>query len=146
MTPTSKRARARHQDLALEAAAEIPAGGLRRVVVDRLLDDGQLAAYVDVGIRADAAAQLREGRVGCDDVAGGLAEASRAADVAAEQRSREVIAQACAAVLEDADGWEWTAEDESEARYEARTWLQSHLEFAEQVGVDGVEREEARHV
>ncbi|GGM64027.1 hypothetical protein J2752_000483 [Halarchaeum rubridurum] len=137
----AKKTDRRVQDLAFEAGEDFSAGVMRRVVVDAVLEDDQLGALVDVAVRAEAAADLRELRAGDD--APGLAElwnAWQTVDGLVGVRLEETVADACRRVLEDAGEWvregHWTRAEAREGRFEAREWLQRH---PEQLDADSVE-------
>ena len=122
---------------------------LHNQVYDELGDDAQLRAYCDAAGEADVASDVRrKSREAIDEASIEALDGAwaRLVDVA-ETRADEVVAAVCARFIKEGDTW--VAEDlyerevVSDARYEARSWLQTHLELAERVGVVDVAESES---
>jgi len=115
---------------------------LRNMVWSFIEADDQLAYLCDGRSIVNNAAGLRKRQQGDEVVYLGKIEAIEATlDWLARQRALELVAQACAACLEDSEQWDSNTKFDDkyveEAQVEARQWLQEHTNEAARVGALG---------
>ncbi|KOX94233.1 hypothetical protein [Halorubrum tropicale] len=140
MTRRSVSSTRKQKSFASGFAEDFEAAAIQNAVHDDLGEDDQLARLCDAAAAADAAGDLRESYHG--EGADGVEEIEEAwgkLSHAARQRALEVVAEACARVIDEGNEWvadgHWEADAIAEAKYEARTWLQHHTNKAARVGV-----------
>lgn len=136
-SPDSKRCQ---REFAESFATDFDAAPVHNHVWETVDADDQLAALCDAAAAADAAGDLREDCLGEDvEHAEKVEEAADRLHWVARQRALEVVAEACATVINDAGQWVAdgirTAEEMEDATFEAREWLQLHTNEAARVGV-----------
>lgn len=124
----------RIRDLASEAANQFDTSLLHNRVHEQVKGQwgrtNDLARLLDL---AERAYQLAEDRDHDSEIFGAAEQLNDQVDaLVAEQ-----VAQACAAIIEDADDWTdtWGDDEVAAAQHEAREWLQLHLEAADRAGV-----------
>ena len=127
-------------DFASRFAEDFDADVLANKVHDDLGADDQLARLCDAASAADAAGDLRESYHGEDaEYVEEVEEAWGTLSHVARERALEVVAEACATVIDEGDEWaeagHWEAEAIREAKHEAREWLQMHTNEAARAGV-----------
>jgi len=113
---------------------------LRDAVHDRIVADEQLGQLLDLHYRAESAEATRREAVGTDTNAKTIRDVSGRVRNLATQRAREIVAEACERVRENAVAW---ADDDvrvqtHEARRavaEAQEWLSHNSNPAERAGV-----------
>jgi len=115
---------------------------LRNMVWSFIEADDQLAYLCDGRSIVSSAAGLRKRQQGDDVAYLGKIEAIEATlDWLARQRALELVAQACAACLEDSEQWASNTKFDDkyveEAQVEARQWLREHTNEAARVGALG---------
>ena len=115
---------------------------LRNMVWSFIEADDQLAYLCDGRSIVSNAAGLRKRQQGDEVVYLGKIEAIEATlDWLARQRALELVAQACAACLEDSEQWDSNTKFDDkyveEAQVEARQWLREHTNEAARVGALG---------
>ena len=115
---------------------------LRNMVWSFIEADDQLAYLCDGRSIVSNAAGLRKRQQGDEVVYLGKIEAIEATlDWLARQRALELVAQACAACLEDSEQWASNTKFDDkyveEAQVEARQWLREHTNEAARVGALG---------
>ena len=140
MTRRSVSSTRKQKGFASRFAEDFEAAAIQNAVHDDLGEDDQVARLCDAAAAADAAGDLRESYHGEDAVGvEKVREAWGALSAVALQRALEVVAEACARLLDEGDEWvadgHWEADAIAEAKYEARTWLQHHTNEAARVGV-----------
>ena len=140
MTRRSVSSTRKQKSFASGFAEDFEAAAIQNAVHDDLGEDDQLARLCDAAAAADAAGELRESYHG--EGADGVEEIEEAwgkLSHVARQRALEVVAEACARIIDEGDEWaadgHWEADAIAEAKYEARTWLQHHTNEAARVGV-----------
>lgn len=140
MTRRSVSSTRKQKDFASRLSEDFEAAAIQNAVHDDLGEDDQLARLCDAAAAADAAGDLRESYhgEGADGV-GEIEEAWGKISHVARQRALEVVAEACARIIDEGDEWvadgHWETDAIAEAKYEARTWLQHHTNEAARVGV-----------
>lgn len=122
--------------LASDAAEQFDAALLHNRVHEQVKgqhgDESALRATLEAAEQAYHIAERRE------EVGGGQAfAAAEMLNDTVDTLVDEQIARACAVIITEADGWTdaWDAADIHAAQAEAREWVGTHLEIAEQVGV-----------
>lgn len=113
---------------------------LRDAVLEDILQDEQLGQLLDLHYRAEAANHMRKEEIGADDNAETIREVSGRVRNLATQRAREVVAEACERVRDQAEDWadRDVHVDELEARQaiaEAQDWLSHNSNPAVRAGV-----------
>lgn len=121
-------------------ASDFDATPLHNVVHENIGEDDQLAELLDATVRAEYAQEQRKDELGDD--AEYLDDIDRVAgrlSYVAQTRAREVVAEACGTVIDEADDWvsegnisKQSAED---AQQEAREWLQSNTDVSGRLGL-----------
>jgi hypothetical protein len=133
----------RQQEFADDTARDFEADPLHITVHNEIIEDDQLAQLCDAAIEASIASDRREGIHG-EDGPGveNLSEAWGRIAYVARQRALEVVAEACATVVQDGDQWieegRWNAETIHEAQAEAREWMQAHTNETNRANVEEV--------
>lgn len=140
MTRRSVSSTRKQGNFSSRLAEDFNAAPLANKIHDDLGADDQLARLCDAAAAADAAGDLRESYHGEGvDGADAIEEAWGKLSHVARQRALEVVAEACAHIIDEGDEWveegHWGADVMREANYEARTWLQHHTNEAARVGV-----------
>ncbi|PHQ45146.1 hypothetical protein DJ68_14715 [Halorubrum sp. C3] len=139
MTRRSVSSTRKQKNFASRLAEDFEAAAIQNAVHDDLGVDDQLARLCDAAAAAAAAGDLRESYhgEGADGV-DAIEEAWGKLSHVARQRALEVVAEACAHIIDEGDEWveegHWEADAIAEAKYEARTWLQQHTNEAARVG------------
>ncbi|SEO18171.1 hypothetical protein SAMN05216388_100941 [Halorientalis persicus] len=137
MTAAETTFRAEKQaDLARRAAREFDSIPLRKQVRDDIQDDPQLGHLLDAVAHLRCAVHEREQETGTESMLYRELETAQngVTGYAEDSRISEIIAQACATVIED--GAEWGRSDSldqehiDEAVTEARQWLSQHTDIA----------------
>ncbi|MFW6434823.1 MAG: hypothetical protein ACOCY1_00435 [Halovenus sp.] len=131
----------RQQDLQSGMAGEFDATALHNRVYESLGQDLQLATLLDAAAHTHEAHEYRE-----DD----LAEPTRLDDLAnaagmishvAEQRAREIVAEACQTIIDDGDQWvaegHWDRDQIDAAQDEAEDWLRHNTNVTSRLGLLG---------
>jgi hypothetical protein len=126
-----------------EMAQDFEAGPLHNTVYDEIIDDDQLAQFCDAAAEAKNARHSRESAVGENGIyVEDLNEAWGTIAYIARQRALEVVAEACARVIQDGEQWieadQWDATKIREAQEEAREWMKWHTNETERANVAGV--------
>jgi len=119
---------------------------LHNAVYDRVPEDGQLQQLCEAAARADQAAAARRNVLGEDvEYAENIDRAEGRLQWTARQRAIEVVAEACALVIQEADDWDdaWDRHDINGAQREAADWLRHHTNEAERAGAMGALEEVA---
>jgi len=131
------------RERARRLASDFQATVLHNMVHERVQEDTQLELLLDAATAVDHAHRERE--LEMSDDAACLTHLSKAEGKTlhvSRNRSLEVVAKACAAVIRD--GEEWVAEGHydgqavGEATAEARAWLREHTNPAARADVLGV--------
>lgn len=106
-------------------------------IYDSLRSDQELARLCDAAAAADNAIDVREAD---DEVEENIRDAWGTLAHSCRQRAGEVIAESCAAVIEDGDEWVEDGHRErdavDDAQHEAKQWLSYHSNEAERAGVE----------
>ncbi len=106
-------------------------------IYEGLRKDQQLARLCDAAAAADNAIEVRHTD---DDVEENVRDAWGTLAHACRQRAGEVVAESCAAVIEEGDEWVEDGHREQDAvdaaQYEAKVWLSYHSNEAERAGVE----------
>lgn len=134
--PTASKRKQRHY--AEQFGRDFDATLLHNKVWDDVDEDDQLARLCDAAASADAAGDLRESYQGDGaELVEKVDEAQGLLGWVARQRALEAVAEICAEVIDEGDGWTdvWSQSDVDDAKDEARDWLQAHTAEAERVGV-----------
>ena len=132
----------RQSSFAERLSTDFDAWLLRNTVWSFIEADDQLRRLCDGRSIVGEAAALRKRQQGDDVAYLGKIEAIEATlDWLARQRALELVAQACAACLEDSEQWAANTKFDDkyveEAQVEARQWLQEHTNEAARVGALG---------
>ncbi|GAA3882771.1 hypothetical protein [Haloarcula argentinensis] len=126
-------------DFSERFAEDFDTAPLHNTVWTEIDEDAQLARFCDGAAAAEAAAEHREDRQGYDALAEKADKGWGRLRKAARERALEVVAEACATVIQDGDQWvnegHWEQEVIDAAKREARDWLQCHTNEADRVGV-----------
>lgn len=132
--PASKKLQS---SLESEMAEQFDTTPLHNSVYDAVAQDAGLERVCDAYAAIAEASNTREKTIGLDEHVKTMADASVTHTDIARERALEVVADACLTLLQDGDQWaaegHWTESEISDARYEARTWLQAHLDVAERI-------------
>jgi hypothetical protein len=121
----------RQREFADDMGRDFEALPLSNTVHDAIIDDDQLAQLCDAAIEASIASDRRECIHG-EDGSGveNLTEAWGRIAYVARQRALEVVAEACARVIQDGEQWiendQWNAETVQHAQQEAQEWMSAH--------------------
>ena len=135
--PQSKK---RQRELASKMASDFEAAPLHNKVHEEIGEDEQLALLLNAADWTRHAQERREDELGSDaERVDGLGEAAETISHIARTRAREVVAEACATVISDAD--QWVEKDHIEARAaesavdEAREWLRHNTNVSDRLGL-----------
>lgn len=123
-------------------AEDFDATILHNTVYEDLGEDDHLAQLLDATAHAELAQEIREDALGSDGArVDDLGEAAGTLSHVAQTRAREVVAEACATVIQKGDQWVATGhydqEVVDEAQHEAREWLQTNTNVADRLGLLG---------
>jgi len=135
--PQSKK---RQCELASKMASDFEAVPLHNKVHEEIDEDEQLALLLDAADWTRYAQERREDEFGSDaERVDDLSEAAGTVTHIARTRAREIVAEACATVISEADQWveeghvgEQAAEDAVE---EARQWLRHNTNVSDRLGL-----------
>ena len=130
----------RQRELASKMAADFDVAPLHNKVHEKIGEDEQLALLLDAADWTRLAQERREDELGSDaERLNDLGEAAGTVSHIARTRAREVVAEACATVISDADQWvkgghvgECAAED---AVKEACEWLSHNTNVSDRLGL-----------
>jgi hypothetical protein len=121
-------------------AEDFDATLLHNTVYEDLGEDDHLAQLLDAMAHAELAQEVREDDLGSDGAR--VADVGQAAGTlshVARTRAREVVAEACATVVEKSDQWvddgHYDREVVDAAQHEAREWLQVNTNVAGRLGL-----------
>jgi predicted Zn-dependent peptidase len=121
-------------------AKDFDAAILHNTVSEDLGADDHLAQLLDATAHTRLAQEVREDDLGSDgDRVNDVGEAAGTLSHVARTRAREVVAEACATIIDEADEWaadghigEQSARD---AQHEAREWLQLNTNVSGRLGL-----------
>jgi hypothetical protein len=133
----------RQREFADGMASDFEYVPVHNTVHDEILDDDQLAWLCDAAATVSIASDLRERSYGEDGkYVENLEEIWGRLDYIARQRALEVVAEACATVIQDGEQWaedgHWDAETIHKAQDEARQWMRWHTNETNRANVEEV--------
>lgn len=135
-TPMGRR---RQNELQSRMADDFDAVVLHNKVHDDLGEDLQLATLLDANARTHEGLEYREKDLDEPTRTGDLANAAGIISDVADNRAREIVAEACQTVVDDGDEWveegHWEREKIDAAQHEAKNWLQAHTNEASRLGL-----------
>lgn len=129
-------ARRLFNDYGERMADDFEAALLHNVVYDRVPEDDQLQQLCEAVAHADLAAAMRRDEP--DEDVENIDRAEGRLQWTARQRALEVVAEACALVIREADDWvdAWGQDKIDAAQAEAKQWLRHHSNEAERADVE----------
>jgi hypothetical protein len=133
----------RRQGEFADMADDFEAIPLRNTISDAIINDDQLVQFCDAAAEAKNARHSREAAVGEDGThVEYLNETWGRLVYVARQRALEVVAEACATVIQDEKQWgddgHWDDETIHEAQDEARQWMRWHTNETNRANVEEV--------
>ena len=130
----------RQGKLARKMASDIDATILHNSVYEDVEGDDQLGMLLDATVGAEYAQEEREDGLGSDAIR--VDDVGKVAGIlshVARTRTREVVAEACATVIQDGDQWAadgiYSQAAVDDAQHEARQWLQLNTNVADRLGL-----------
>lgn len=140
MSRRPRTSRTRQGEFASGMASDFEATILHNAVYEDIEGDDDLAELLDATAYAEHAREARENTLGSgaarvDDIK----EAWGTLSHVAETRAREVVAEACATVIQDGDQWaaegHYSQAKVNDAQHEAREWLQLNTNVSGRLGL-----------
>lgn len=130
----------RQSEMASNMASDFDAEVVSDLVLEEIGDDRQLALILDTCVSSKQAHARRGAEMGDDaEFVDDVKDMHGRLSYIARQRALEVVAEACATVIHEADEWvdkERVSDTAArEARDEAREWLRHHTNEAVRVDV-----------
>lgn len=128
-----KRLRRLADDAVEEFEATICHNRVHEQVDGQHTSDDDLATLLDITDRAYDLASTRDGRDNRLEVFAAAEQLDGQVDGLVDER----IAEACAVIMTEADGWTdaWDVDEIERAQREARSWVGAHMDAAERAGV-----------
>lgn len=126
--------------LETELASEFDATILHNKVCEDIVEDDELAQHCDALAATEQARDKRDAEHGHNDnFAESIDDVCGQFETIAQERAREVAAEACATVLRDGDQWadegHWEQGKVDEAKLEATEWLTTNTNISSRLGL-----------
>jgi hypothetical protein len=140
MSRRLRRSTKRQSQLASGMAEDFETTILHNAVFEDIGGDDQLAQLLDATAEAEHAQEEREAALGSDgERVNDVGKAAGILSHVARTRAREVVAEACATVIQDGDQWaaegHYSQADVADAQHEAREWLQVTTNVSGRLGL-----------